>query len=36
MKVEDHLRNIRESLEVINESIQKGIQERQREGLKWN
>jgi hypothetical protein len=30
MKTEDHLRNIRESLEVINESIQKGVQERQR------
>lgn len=30
MKIEDHLRNIRESLEVIEESIQKGIQERQR------
>lgn len=30
MKAEDHLRNIRESLEVIKESIQKGIQERQR------
>jgi hypothetical protein len=30
MKIEDHLRNINESLEVINESIQKGIQERQR------
>lgn len=30
MKIEDHLRNIRESLEVIKESIQKGIQERQR------
>ncbi|MBU3912773.1 MAG: hypothetical protein KKB21_04110 [Nanoarchaeota archaeon] len=30
MRVEDHLRNIQESLEVINESIQKGIQERQR------
>lgn len=30
MKVEDHLRNIQESLDVINESIQKGLQERQR------
>jgi len=30
MKIEDHLRNINESLEVIKESIQKGIQERQR------
>lgn len=30
MKIEDHLRNIRESLEVIEESIQKGLQERQR------
>ena len=30
MKIEDHLRNIRESLEVINESIQRGVQERQR------
>jgi|SRR3989344_4571961 len=30
MKIEDHARNIKESLEVINESIQKGIQERQR------
>lgn len=30
MKIEDHQRNIRESLEVIKESIQKGIQERQR------
>lgn len=30
MKIEDHLRNIRESLEVINECIQKGMQERQR------
>ena len=30
MKAEDHLRNIKESLEVIEESIQKGIQERQR------
>ena len=29
MKVEDHLRNINESLEVIKESIQKGLQERQ-------
>ena len=30
MKVEDHLRNIGESLEVIKESIQKGVRERQR------
>jgi len=30
MKIEDHLRNIKESLEVIDESIQKGLQERQR------
>jgi len=30
MKIEDHLRNIKESLEVIKESIEKGIQERQR------
>ena len=30
MKIEDHLRNINESLDVINESIQKGILERQR------
>jgi len=30
MKIEDHLRNINESLEVIKESIQKGVQERQR------
>jgi len=30
MKVEDHLRNIDESIEVIKESIQKGLQERQR------
>ncbi len=30
MKIEDHLRNIKESLEVIKESIVKGIQERQR------
>ena len=30
MKIEDHNRNIKESLDVINESIQKGIQERQR------
>lgn len=30
MKIEDHLRNIRESLDVIKESIEKGIQERQR------
>ncbi|MEK6927701.1 MAG: hypothetical protein AABX11_04680 [Nanoarchaeota archaeon] len=30
MKVEDHLRNIKESFEVIRESIEKGLQERQR------
>jgi hypothetical protein len=30
MKIEDHARNIKESLDVINESIQKGILERQR------
>jgi len=30
MKVEDHLRNIKESIEVIKESVQKGAQERQR------
>lgn len=30
MKAEDHLRNIKESLDVIKESIQKGLQERQR------
>ena len=30
MKIEDHIRNINESLEVIKESIQKNIQERQR------
>ncbi|MFH1711376.1 MAG: hypothetical protein ABH840_03630 [Nanoarchaeota archaeon] len=30
MKIEDHLRNINESIEVIAESIQKGILERQR------
>ena len=30
MKIEDHLRNINESLEVINESIDKGIEKRQR------
>lgn len=30
MKTEDHLRNICESLEVIKECIQKGLQERQR------
>ncbi|MEK6833415.1 MAG: hypothetical protein AABY32_05185 [Nanoarchaeota archaeon] len=30
MKVEDHLRNISESLEVLRESIQKGIEKRQR------
>jgi hypothetical protein len=30
MKIEDHLRNIRESEEVIKESIQRGLKERQR------
>ena len=30
MKIEDHLRNIKESVEVIKESVQKNIQERQR------
>jgi len=30
MKIEDHLRNIRESIEVIKESILVGLQERQR------
>lgn len=30
MKIEDHLKNIKESLDVIEESIQKGIQKRQR------
>jgi len=30
MKIEDHLRNINESLEVIKESIERGLQERQR------
>ena len=30
MKIEDHSRNIKESIEVINESIQRGVQERQR------
>jgi len=30
MKIEDHLRNIRESLEVIKESIDRGIKDRQR------
>jgi hypothetical protein len=30
MKIEDHIRNIRESLDVIKESIQRGIPERQR------
>ena len=30
MKVEDHMRNINESLEVIQENIQQGIQNRQR------
>jgi hypothetical protein len=30
MKIEDHSRNIKESIEVINESITKGIEERQR------
>jgi hypothetical protein len=30
MKIEDHIRNIKESEDVIKESIQKGLQERQR------
>ena len=30
MKIEDHLRNINESLDVIRECIEKGIEERQR------
>jgi hypothetical protein len=30
MKIEDHLRNIKESIEVINESLEKGIENRQR------
>lgn len=30
MNVEDHLRNINESLDVLKESIQKGIEKRQR------
>ena len=30
MKIEDHKRNINESLEVLKESIQKGLKERQR------
>ena len=30
MKIEDHLKNLKESLEVIDESIEKGIAERQR------
>ncbi len=30
MKIEDHLKNLRESLDVINESIEKGILKRQR------
>ncbi len=30
MKIEDHLRNINESLELIKEGVQKGIQNRQR------
>ena len=30
MNVEDHLRNISESLEVLKESIQKGLEKRQR------
>lgn len=30
MKTQDHLRNIRESIEVINESLEKGIENRQR------
>lgn len=30
MKIEDHLKNLKESLDVINESIEKGLIERQR------
>jgi len=30
MKIEDHLRNINESLDVIKESVEKGLQKRQR------
>ena len=30
MKIEDHMRNIEESLEVIKESVQVGLQKRQR------
>ena len=30
MKIEDHLRNLKESVEVIEESIEKGLVERQR------
>lgn len=30
MKIEDHLKNLRESIEVIEESIEKGVVERQR------
>ena len=30
MKIEDHLKNLKESLEVIEESIEKGLIERQR------
>jgi len=30
MKIEDHLKNLKESLEVIEESIEKGVVERQR------
>ena len=30
MKIEDHLKNVKESIEVIEESIEKGLQERQR------
>jgi len=30
MKIEDHLRNFNESLEIINECIEKGISNRQR------
>ncbi len=30
MKIKDHLRNIRESLNVLKESVRKGLQERQR------
>ncbi len=30
MKIKDNLRNIRESLNVLKESVRKGLQERQR------